>query len=143
MCFWQCDIYLIIKKPIDYTSFTGHHLFQTPKEPPESQNVIKQEFPAKQEKPDLVDNVAVLEPSSISLADSQEAKKTSHHSDTSDISGDEGKDATKENVIDPKHNAQEVEKCVTTSEAVKTSIDTNGNLKNDTQLADYARLLWK
>ena len=83
-----------------------------------------------------MDNAAVLEPNNISLADSQEAKKTSHHSDTSDISGDECKDATKENVIDPKHDAQEVEKCVTTSEAVRTSIDTKENLKNDTQLAD-------
>ena len=83
-----------------------------------------------------MDNAAVLESSSISLADSQEAKKTSHHSDTSDISGDEGKDASKDNVIDPKHDAQEAEKCVTMSEAVKTSIDTNGNLKNDMQLAD-------
>ena len=80
-----------------------------------------------------MDNAAILESSSISLADSQEAKNTSHLSDTSNISGDEGKDATKENGIDPKHDTQEAEKCVTTSEAVKTSIDTNGNLKNDTQ----------
>ena len=78
----------------------------------------------------------VLETNNISLADSQEAKNTSNHSDTSTISGDECKDATKENVIDPKHDAQEAKKCVTTSEAIRTSIDTNENLKNDMQLAD-------
>ena len=119
--FHNFRFFVILKKPIDYSYFTQHYLFQTPREPAESLNVVKQEFPVKQEKPDAVDNT-----SSISLADSQEAKKT-NHSDTSDISGDEGSDARKEDVIDPKHDAQQADKGVPTSEAVETSID--GNVK--------------
>ena len=134
---------LIIKQAIDYTSLTELYLFQSPKELPDSQNVvIKQEFPVKEEKPDVVDTskVPVLESSSISNVDSKEAKKTSHHSDTSDISGDEGKETTEEvqtsNVINPKHDTQTAEKCVTTLESVQTSKDNNGNLKQDRQQAD-------
>ena len=93
----------------------------------------------KEEKPDAGDtsNVLGLETKTVT----KEAKNASHHSDTSEISGDEDKYSTEQREIskDPKQDIPPENKSLTVSESVEISKDheivnvTDDNIEHDKQ----------